>query len=166
MKQIGIISDTHGFVHPECFSFFKECAEIWHAGDLGNCSVIDELSLIAPLKAVYGNCDGWDIRPLTSKYLVFQCEAVKVAMMHIVGYPNHYEKEALQLIQIEKPELLIAGHSHILRVMQDMQHNLLFINPGAGGIYGIHTHTTFIRMKIDNKKMFDLEVFDEKKENK
>ena len=99
--KIGIISDTHGYVHPKLFEFFKPCDEIWHAGDIGREEVLDELNLIAPVRAVYGNCDDWDIRSRTTESLVFPCEQHKVAMMHIVGNGNYYSTPALKLIQAE-----------------------------------------------------------------
>ena len=53
---------THSFLHPKVFEFFKECDEIWHAGDIGNINVLDELSRFKPIRAVYGNIDGQEIR--------------------------------------------------------------------------------------------------------
>lgn len=160
MKKIGVLSDTHGYLHPDTYSFFSKCDEIWHAGDIGNSDILDELSLIAPVKAVYGNCDDWGVRSLTSELLVFPCEKHKVALMHIVGYPGKYQPRALEIISQEAPTILVAGHSHILRVMNDATHHLLFINPGAGGRYGIHTRLTFLRFDVDGEKISNLEVYD------
>ncbi|MEG1556281.1 MAG: metallophosphoesterase family protein [Bacteroidales bacterium] len=161
--KIGILSDTHCYLHPNVYSFFKECDEIWHAGDIGNSSILDELALIAPTRAVYGNCDDWDIRSLTSEYKIFNLEEHKIALMHIVGKPGKYEPLALKIIHEEKPTIFVAGHSHILRVMQDEKNNLLFINPGAAGKYGIHTRITFLRFDMKGKQLSNLEVYDEPK---
>ncbi len=164
MKKIGILSDTHGYLHPNAFEFFKECDEIWHAGDIVDDFILDELQAIAPVvRAVYGNCDDWDIRREIPENQIFTCENHKVVIRHIVGYPGRYYPEALQLIAEEKPTLFVAGHSHILKVMNDEKHNLLFINPGAAGHYGIHTRLTMLRLKIDGEKIFDLEIYDEPK---
>ena len=163
MKKVGVLSDTHGYLHPESFSFFKECDEIWHAGDIGNSDILDELSTIAPVKAVFGNCDDWGIRSLTSEYLIFPCEEHTVALMHIVGYPGKYDFNALDLIAKEKPSIFVAGHSHILKVINDPKHHLLFINPGSAGRYGIHTRLTFLRFNIDGKEISNLEIYDEPK---
>ena len=62
MKRIGLISDTHGLIHPRVFSFFKDCDEIWHAGDIGNIEVLDRLKEFKPVRAVYGNIDGGNLR--------------------------------------------------------------------------------------------------------
>ncbi len=164
MKKIGILSDTHAYLHPDAFEFFKECDEIWHAGDIMDDFILDELAAIAPtVRAVYGNCDDWDIRREIPENQVFQCEQHTVAIRHIVGYPGKYDPRALELIRQAKPTILVAGHSHILKVMFDKQHNLLFINPGAAGRYGFHTHLTMLRLKIDGERIFDLEIYDEPK---
>ena len=166
MKRIGILSDTHGYLHPNAFELFEKCDEIWHAGDIGDSDILTVLRTIAPVRAVWGNCDGWDIRGETSHSLVFNCEEHKVAMMHIVGKPGYYEPRAMEIIKNEKPTIFVAGHSHILRVMQDKENNLLFINPGAAGRYGIHTRLTFLRLTIDGQRLSDLEIYDEPKQVK
>ena len=163
MKKIGILSDTHGWLHPKVFTFFKDCNEIWHAGDIGDADIIDQLSLIAPVKAVFGNCDDWAVRSLTSEYLVFSCEEHTVALMHITGYPGRYELKTKEIIAREKPTVFVGGHSHILKVIQDKKNNLLFINPGAAGRSGIHTHITMLRFEIDGKKIANMEIFDEQR---
>ena len=166
MKRIGILSDTHGYFHPDLFEFFSGCDEIWHAGDIGDSDILTVLRTIAPVRAVWGNCDGWDVRGETAGSLVFNCEGHKVAIKHIVGKPGYYEPEAMEIIKTSKPTIFVAGHSHILRVMQDPTNKLLFINPGAAGRYGIHTRLTFLRLKIDGTNLSDLEVYDEPKQVK
>ena len=161
--KVGIISDTHGYIHPELASFFEKCDEIWHAGDIGRIEVLEELQLIAPVKAVFGNCDDWDIRAHTTESLVFPCEGHKVAIMHIVGNGNFYSTPAMQLIQQEKPTIFIAGHSHILKVMNDQRNHLMFINPGSASRFGHHTRLTFMRMDINGTELSNLEIYDEPK---
>ncbi|MDL2296982.1 metallophosphatase family protein [Bacteroidales bacterium OttesenSCG-928-E04] len=163
MKKIGVISDTHGWLHPKVFDFFKDCDEIWHAGDICSSNILVDLNAIAPLRAVYGNCDDWGIRAETSEFLVFNCEGHKVALMHIVGTPANYSPKAQEIIKTEKPTIFVAGHSHILKVKQDPKHNLLYINPGGGGISGIHQNVTFLRFNINGKQLSNLEVFDQPK---
>jgi putative phosphoesterase len=161
--KIGILSDTHGYVHSALFSFFKPCSEIWHAGDIGNTHVLDELSLIAPVKAVYGNCDGWDVRGQTSPFLSFEIQEHRVLMTHIAGYPGKYTHEAKTLILNEKPTIFVVGHSHILKIMHDKKNQLLFINPGSAGCQGIHSRITFLRFDIQEKNISNLEIYDEPK---
>jgi len=161
MKKIGILSDSHGWLHPQAFTFFKGCDEIWHAGDICDPEVLDQLWLIAPVKAVFGNCDDWKIRSYTTEYLVFPCEEHKVALMHITGYPGRYELKTKEIIVREKPTIFVGGHSHILKVMQDAKNNLLFINPGAAGRTGIHKHITMLRFEINGKEIANMDIFDE-----
>ena len=141
--------------------FFKECDEIWHAGDIGTPEVAEKLGELKPLRAVFGNIDGADLRITFPEVQIFQCEEVKVLMMHIGGYPGRYTPAARKLIESEKPELFISGHSHILKVMPDKKHKLLHINPGAAGRQGLHQSVTLIRFTIAGKEIRDLEVYDQ-----
>jgi putative phosphoesterase len=160
MVRIGILSDTHSLIHPSTYEFFKDCDEIWHAGDIGNFQSAEELRKFKPLRAVYGNIDGGELRKIFPRDLVFFVEQVKVVMTHIGGYPGHYEKTAIELIRKEKPQLFVTGHSHILKVMFDKKYQLLFINPGAGGKYGLHNSITMVRFIVEGDQMKDLEVLD------
>jgi len=160
MRHIGILSDTHGYVHPRILEFFSSVDEIWHAGDLGDIQIAHQLEKLKPLRAVFGNIDTQDIRLEFPKVQNFMVEQVKVLMIHIGGYPGHYEPGAVFRIEQEKPGLFICGHSHILKVMYDKKYNLLHINPGAAGKYGIHESITAVRLIIDGVNMRDLEVLD------
>jgi putative phosphoesterase len=160
MTRIGLLSDTHSFLHPKLAGFFTECHEIWHAGDIGTIDIINELRKIRPVKAVYGNIDGHEIRAECPKELIFLCESVKTVIIHIGGYPGRYDKYARSLILREKPGLFISGHSHILKVMYDQELKLLHINPGAAGKYGLHKVITAVRFIIDGDKIKDLEVLE------
>lgn len=160
MKRIGILSDTHGYIHPGVSGFFKECDEIWHAGDIGNIETADNLSKLKPLRAVYGNIDETKIRTCYPEYELFDCESMKVLIIHIGGYPGRYSQKAKQLIEQFEPQLFISGHSHILKVMPDHKHQLLHINPGSAGKSGLHKNITMVRLTIDGDQMRDLEVFE------
>lgn len=163
MRRIGLLSDTHGVINPRILDFFSNCDEIWHAGDIGNIETADNLAEFKPLIAVYGNIDGTEIRKTYPKNQVFSCEGVKVLMTHIGGYPGRYEKDTQQLIGIEKPQLFICGHSHILKVLYDKKHELLHINPGAAGNSGFHHRITCVRFVIEGKDIRDLEVFEKER---
>lgn len=158
MIRIGLLSDTHGDLPPGIDSFFKDCEVIWHAGDIGTQQVIDRLSALKPLKAVYGNIDGTEIRSQFPEYQLFDVEDVKVLMIHIGGYPGRYDKNVLSLIRKEKPGLFISVHSHILKVMYDQKNELLHINPGAAGNNGWHKVITYARFIIDGREIKDLEI--------
>ncbi len=160
MKLIGLISDTHGWLHPRVFSFFSKCDEIWHAGDIGNIETIEKLKLFKPVRAVYGNIDGGSLRLEYNEYEVFTIEGVKVVLIHIGGYPGRYSRLAQQLVLQHKPKLFISGHSHILKVIPDNKNNLLHINPGAAGNSGLHKVITLVRFIINDDNITDLEVLE------
>jgi len=154
------MSDTHGFLEPKALKYFQECDEIWHAGDIGDISITDELEQIKPVKAVYGNIDGDIIRRVHPKNQRFFCENVDVWMTHIGGKPYAYSKDVKESIYSNPPKLFICGHSHILKVQFDKKINCLYINPGACGKKGFHKVNTIIRFTIDNDRIFDLEVIE------
>lgn len=160
MTRIGLISDTHGFLDEQVFTHFSQCDEIWHAGDFGDAAIADEIKEHKPLKGVYGNIDGLDIRTNYPEQLVFYCEEVKVMMRHIGGYPPKYNPETRKEIQLHQPQLFISGHSHILKIMYDPAVNCLHMNPGAAGKHGWHKMRTLIRFVIDGKEMKDCEVIE------
>ena len=160
MTRIGIISDTHHFLDEAVFDHFKDCDEVWHGGDFGTIAVAERLSEFKAFKGVYGNIDGEDIRSIYPEQLVFNCEDVKVMMRHIGGYPPKYNPETKKELKIHQPQLFIAGHSHILKVMYDEKINCLHINPGAAGKQGWHKVRTIVRLVIDGKDMRNCEVIE------
>lgn len=160
MKRIGLISDTHGFLDASVLEHFSNCDEIWHAGDFGNAALAEELRKIKPLKGVYGNIDGQDIRKDFPGQLIFLCEGVKVMIRHIGGYPPKYNPETKKQIIIHKPQLFISGHSHILKIMYDKDLGCLHINPGAAGKQGWHKVRTLVRFVIDGTDIRDCEIIE------
>ena len=160
MKRIGILSDTHCTLIPQLFDFFKDVDELWHAGDIGNIKTADALAQFKPLRAVHGNIDDHVVRMQYPEDLFFHIEDVDVYMTHIGGYPGHYMSVVRDILEKQKPDLYICGHSHILKVMYDKQLNLLHINPGAAGNSGFHNKVTFVRMVIDGKTFKDMEIFE------
>jgi putative phosphoesterase len=160
MTKIGLISDTHNFLDDAVFNYFDKCDEIWHAGDFGTAEIADKLKAFKPLKGVYGNIDGPDIRYSFPEELVFNCEEVTIYMKHIGGYPNKYAPGVKQRIMETHAGLFISGHSHILKVMYDEKLKCLHINPGAAGKQGWHQVRTLIRFDIDAKNIKNCEVIE------
>lgn len=167
MKRIGLISDTHGFLDESIFEYFKNCDEIWHAGDFGTISLVDDLQKgllkfnnYALIRGVYGNIDGNDIRGQFPEKIVFDCDKVKVLIQHIGGYPNKYAPGIKKEITDQKIKLFISGHSHILKVMYDEQLECLHMNPGAAGKQGWQKVRTIIRFVIDDNDIKDCEVIE------
>lgn len=161
MKKIGIISDTHGWLEPGVIEHFANCDELWHAGDFGSLAIAEALQQLKPLRGVYGNIDGQEIRALFPEYLIFTTEQLKVLIIHIGGYPGKYAAKARQLILLEKPDIFVCGHSHILRVMRDPKYgNMLVLNPGAAGREGVHLVKTILKLEVDNRKVINLKIIE------
>ena len=158
MTRIGLLSDTHGFLDERVFEYFKDCDEVWHAGDFGTDVVIRLKEKSKIIKGVYGNIDEQEIRYEFPEQLVFNCEQVKVMMRHIGGSPPNYNPETRKELAIHKPQLFISGHSHILKVIYDDKLGCLHINPGAAGKQGWQKVRTVMRFAIDGKEITDCEV--------
>lgn len=160
MKKILLLSDTHGFLDERILHYAKEADEIWHAGDIGTTGITDEIQKIKPLKAVFGNIDGAEIRKEFPLHQRFLCEQVDVWITHIGGYPGRYSPAIREEIKKDPPKLFISGHSHILKVMNDKNLNLLHMNPGAAGKQGFHKMRTMLRFRINGKEIEKLEVIE------
>ncbi len=159
MMRIGILSDTHSYMDDRILHHLEPCHQIWHAGDIGNIAVADTLEAFRPLKAVFGNIDNHVVRLSFREDEIFTCEGVTVYMTHIAGTPPKYNNRVKDCIAAHQPDILVCGHSHLLLVTrQPLFHNLLHINPGAAGKSGFHKVRTLIRLSIDGKRIYDVEV--------
>jgi len=151
--RIGLLSDTHGFLDDAVFRHFGECDEIWHAGDFGSVEILDRLRAFRPVRGVYGNVDGAELRVELPEDLAWDCEGVSVYMTHIGGYPGNYDRRAGKEIRRLLPGLFICGHSHILKVLRDPALGLLHMNPGACGHHGWHLVRTLLRFTVESGKI-------------
>lgn len=158
--KIGLLSDTHGFLDPGIFSVFEHCDEIWHAGDFGRQSVIDELKAFKPLKGVFGNIDAPEIRHQFPLQLHWQAGEYRVSMTHIAGYPGKYPPKIKHWIKDQPCDLFLCGHSHILKIMKDPILGHLHINPGAAGHEGFHHMRTAVRFELINNQLHNLEIIE------
>ncbi len=158
MKKILVLSDTHGYIDDRILHYAKNSDEVWHAGDIGNFSVINQLSSISKIKAVYGNIDDQNIRGIYPEKNIFICEGLKVYITHIGGYPGSYNKKIKNELIDLNPDIFICGHSHILKIINDKKNNILHLNPGAAGNIGFHSLRTMIRFEISKTKINNLEV--------
>ncbi|MDD2199406.1 MAG: metallophosphoesterase family protein [Bacteroidales bacterium] len=166
MTRIGLLSDTHGFLDKAYFDFFKDVDEIWHAGDFGDLTVADSIENFKPLRAVYGNVDGYDIRIRYPEHQKFRIEGISVWITHIGGYPGKYAPQVKPEIYHNPPKIFISGHSHILKVINDKNLGLLHINPGAAGNRGIHKVKTIIKFEIDGINVQNMQVFEKDRNHK
>lgn len=160
MTKIGLLSDTHGYLDPKVFEYFKDVDEIWHAGDVGDPEVILALEKFKPTRGVYGNIDDHQVRAMWPEHNAFMCEGVKVLISHIGGKPYKYRKNSYPQIQEEKPNVFVCGHSHILLVQFDKTINAMWLNPGACGFKGFHKVKTLLRFDVDGDKLKNMEVIE------
>lgn len=159
MTKVLLLSDTHSYWDERISHYIHQADEVWHAGDFGE-GVAEKILALKPMRGVYGNIDDTSIRTSFPEIAVFHCENVKVAMMHIGGYPNKYSKKAKETLLSERPNIFISGHSHILKVMHDASLGLLHLNPGAAGNIGWHKVRTMLRFEINGSEIQNLEVIE------
>ncbi|MCL6523919.1 MAG: metallophosphatase family protein [Thermoflavifilum sp.] len=157
---IGILSDTHGSLPIDWWKHFTDVDELWHAGDIGDIAILEELSQHKPVKAVYGNIDGQDIRQRIPESQYFHCAGLQVWMVHIGGYPPRYTPEIRAQLDRLHPHIFICGHSHILKIIPDHQRKLLHINPGAAGMQGWHQVRTAVKLYLSPGKIERAEVIE------
>ena len=158
MKKIGLLSDTHSYWDDKYITHFKDCDEIWHAGDIGSIEIAQKFEKFKPFRAVFGNIDRQELRQTYPEVNRFTLEGVDVLMTHIGGYPGRYDARIRSTLFANPPKLFISGHSHILKVMFDKKIDCLHMNPGAAGIYGFHQVRTLLRFVLDEGDIRDLEV--------
>jgi len=163
LTRVGIFSDTHGYINPALFEFFKNCDELWHAGDWGDIETVEKIKKFKPVRSVYGNIDGQEIRREFKEVEIFEIDKLKVVLIHIGGYPQKYSPQFLKVLQTVKPDVMVCGHSHILKVLRDKKNSIMHFNPGASGNKGFHQVCTALRLKIEGDRMFDLEVWEQKR---
>ena len=128
--RLGIISDTHGLLRPEVHDVFKEVDRILHAGDVGDASILDELALIAPVTAVYGNTDGSIIRSHLPEIAREKIDGFEFVIAHgdQLGSPNPEAMKAM----FPDADVMIFGHSH-KPVIRDFPDYSVAMNPGSAG---------------------------------
>lgn len=161
MTRVGILSDTHAWWDERYAHYFSECDEVWHAGDIGSAELADRFEqLPVTFRAVHGNIDGYDIRLRYPEVLRFSVEGVDVLMKHIGGYPGKYDASVRGILMQNPPRLFVCGHSHIMKVKYDKTLNMLHINPGAAGVYGIQAVRTLVRFTLVDADIRDLEVIE------
>jgi putative phosphoesterase len=163
MKKILLLSDTHGYMDERFLPHLKGADEIWHAGDIGEGGILEQLASYAPVKAVYGNIDGHPLRHELPEWLEWETEEVKVLMTHIGGRPPKFVGTVKERIAHSKPTIFVCGHSHILLVQFYAGLNCLHLNPGAAGKTGWHKVQTLLKFCIDGNDIKQMEVVELKR---
>ena len=125
--RIGLISDTHGLLRPYVHTAFSGVDQILHAGDVCGDEILDELALIAPVEAVFGNCDvPGDRRLHEALDLTIGEVTIHVQHGHELGRPKPAQVAASYSAQV-----CVFGHTHKQSI--DSIDGRVIINPGAAG---------------------------------
>ncbi|MBW7867787.1 MAG: metallophosphoesterase family protein [Brumimicrobium sp.] len=162
--KIGLLSDTHSFLDPKVFEYFKDVDEIWHAGDVGDVKIIEELQKFKPTIGVYGNIDTQDVKYYFPEFLRIEREGVSILLTHIAGKPGKYSKPLIdELKKNGVPKVLVCGHSHILLIKFDPRFQMLWLNPGACGNHGFHSVKTLLRFELNKGNVENMEIIEIKK---
>ncbi|UBM58460.1 metallophosphatase family protein [Marinilongibacter aquaticus] len=158
MQKIGLISDTHAYLDPQVFEHFKDCNQVWHLGDVGDESILEALQDFKPLKAVYGNIDSQELRHQLPEFEIVALEGLRFLLIHIAGKAPRYTKQVKAILSEQPCDVLICGHSHIVKVQKDKSTPLVYINPGAAGKQGFHHERHLMKMTVENKKITNLDL--------
>lgn len=150
---LGLISDTHGLVRPGVHIALTGVELILHAGDVGGAAILDELRLIAPVRAVFGNTDPPDHPELSSELNVdVSGLRVHVSHGHEVGSPTP-EK----LAERYDADVVVYGHTH--RPLVTHEDGRLFVNPGAAGARRFNISPSVARLTIVDGRA-EVEIID------
>ena len=128
--KIGVISDTHGFFHPNILIKFYDVDMIFHAGDIGKAAVLHKLGEIAPVEAVYGNTDPDVIRELTDESKIIEIHGHKIAICHGAGSYNDIIERLHTRFKPQNIDIVIYGHTHEADAKR--VDGIYFFNPGCG----------------------------------
>ena len=128
--RLGIISDTHGLLRPEVLDVFAEVDHILHGGDVGPASLLDELGAIAPVTAVYGNTDGWDLRARLPQVASLRLDGFDIVVTHgdQLGSPTPESLNAA----FPAAEIIVYGHTH-RPLLTTVDVVVTVMNPGGAG---------------------------------
>lgn len=124
--RIGLIADTHGLVRPDVHRALAGVSLILHAGDVCGDGILEELEVIAPVRAVYGNCD--DLDPRLSESLEVTVGGVRIHVQH--GHELGRPKPAAVAAAYDA-DVCVYGHTH--RQVIERVGEKLVVNPGAAG---------------------------------
>ena len=128
--RLGIISDTHNVLRPEVLEVFSQVDHILHGGDVGDADILIQLEAVAPVTAVFGNTDGFEMRSKLPKVAQIQLDGFDVVVTHgdQLGHPT----PALLHDAFPKAEIIVFGHTHT-PVLELVDKTVTVMNPGSAG---------------------------------
>jgi len=128
--RVGIIADTHGLLRPSVFDVFAEVDHILHAGDVGSDDLLVELEALAPVTAVFGNTDGFDVRHRCPQVAQLELDGLYVTVTHgdQFGSPTPEKLHA----KFPDADIIVYGHTH-RPLLELLDKTITIMNPGAAG---------------------------------
>jgi putative phosphoesterase len=147
--QIGIISDTHNILPKSVFEHFKNVNYIFHAGDIGNFKIIDELKKIAPVYAIYGNIDSGETRKKVPAIKYIEIEGFIICLVHDIGSVKNFCYELFK--NGKKADIVIFGHMH--KPSYEVYQKTTFINPGSASYPRNHKNGTVAIIDLDGNSI-------------
>src|SRR3990172_6569300 len=146
--RIAILSDTHGYLDPRLASAFEDVDPITPAGDIGGQHILDALSAIAPVHAVYGNND--EKRDTLGLPLRTDVD--------LAGVRFHLVHQLPHAAPAPGTHAVVFGHSH--RTLIEERGGVLYLNPGAAGRAGFHRIQTVAILEITRAKITEARILD------
>lgn len=152
---VGVVSDTHGTLRPEVLRLFRGVDLILHGGDVGDPQILTDLATLAPLRAVEGNVDGWDVRREVEEDVELEVAGVRIAVAH-----GHRVADYGSLLdRFPDARVVIHGHSHMPKVDRREDGRLL-LNPGSAGPKRFRKPVTAALLRILPDGELEVEIRD------
>jgi hypothetical protein len=127
LYRIGIISDTHGLVHPRVSEVFASLDAIVHAGDVGGGHVLDALRALAPVTFVEGNVDDGAGEGIVRT----RVGGLRILLTHVLPRPHAAAARVKSSLRSEPADLVIFGHSHLPH--DETIGGIRYFNPASAG---------------------------------
>lgn len=153
--RVGVLSDTHGLLRPELLEWYRGVDLILHAGDVGDPQILTDLATLAPLRAVWGNVDGWDVRRETEESVEVEVDRVRIAVEH------GHRADGFDALPERHPEarVVVHGHSHEPKVERRSDGRVV-LNPGSAGPKRFRDPVTAALLRVDPDGDLDVEIRD------
>jgi len=145
--RLGIISDTHGMLRPEVFDVFREVDHILHGGDIGEWDLIVELEALAPVTAVYGNTDSFDIRSRVPQVAEVELDGFPIVVTHGDQFGSPTPAKLHEAFP--QADIIIFGHSH-KPLLELIDKTVTVMNPGGAGAprFGIAPTVGILELEV------------------